>query len=178
MLESFQTEVKQDLAREGRVLQVVQYPHKSLTLKSAVVMSSIPHDEFLQKLILDMTATLKAYRAVGLSAIQVGVPLKLFMMQDDYGDMYTVINPQVVESSGESYQNEGCLSLMGAYTRVPRAESVTAKFFNEKGEFVTQTFTGLLARCFLHEADHLEGIMFLERMTSLQKKSMLKKLKR
>jgi peptide deformylase len=100
---------------------------------------------------------------------------------EDESRRIAVVNPQVIHVEGEQYGDEGCLSFPGIYTKVQRDMSAVVRFQNLNGGTEERTFTELEARCFLHEADHCDGIVFLDRMTVLKRemaKRKIKKLKR
>ena len=133
-------------------------------------------DASLQRLIDDMVDTLHAAHGVGLAAPQVGVPLRLFIVQlpDDYddplaGELIVLYNPEIIKKSGYYEPEEGCLSYPGWVANVPRAESVTIKGRNRQGKEVRYRAEGLLAQAFQHENDHLDGILFFDHLDSLDK---------
>ncbi len=160
------------------VLDVLMYPHPALKEVSQLVTTTIPGDLTLQNLIVDMEATLRRYNALGLAAIQVGVPLRVLIVREPVTDKITVvINPIVKSSSGESYENEGCLSVPGVFTRIRRPQTIEVEFFDQHGIRHTTGQSDQMARAILHEIDHLNGVVFLDKMTSVQKNSALKKLK-
>jgi peptide deformylase len=167
------------LVREPKVLNVLMYPNPFLEEVSSHVTTSIPDDTELQDLLSDMKATLTYYAAQGLAAIQVGVPLRVLLVRDPSGEILTVINPRLTFKDSEpAYENEGCLSLPGVFTRIVRPKTVHVEYFNEKGEKVTKDADGILARAIMHEVDHLDGKTFLTKMTSVQRASALNRLKK
>ncbi len=164
--------------RPPEVLQITMYPDPSLKMASKLVVESIPDNEYLQTLIEDMKKTLTYYRAAGLAAIQVGVPLSVILVRDYPDDkIYTLINPIIKQATGQFYENEGCLSVPGVFTRMTRAKDVVVEYLDQAGNKQTLAATGLLARAVLHEIDHLDGITFFERMNFVQRASALKKYK-
>lgn len=105
---------------------------------------------------------------VGLSANQVGLNLRMFVMGKNDVRM-SIFNPEIVSvSSEEVSMDEGCLSYPGVYLKVSRPSSVKAKYQNENGEVVERTFEGLTARIFLHEYDHMEGKTFKDRVSKMK----------
>lgn len=140
-------------------------------------------DERLHQLLNDMTETLEASGGVGLAAPQVGVLRRAVIVLetnvDDEEDEYFIelINPQIIETSGEQTGSEGCLSVPNEYGIVTRPEYVRVRAQDRDGEFFEVEGDGLTARCFCHELDHLEGILFTskcERMlTEEEKEKML-----
>ena len=126
-------------------------------------------DRSIQKLIDDMIETMKAAPGVGLAAPQVGVPLRLAVIEVD--DTLTVlINPEIVKSSGETELDEGCLSVPGFWGRLHRAERVSVKALDRHGkELRIRDAEGLFAQALQHEIDHLDGHLYIDRMDSLEK---------
>lgn len=160
------------------VLDVLMYPNPMLQEISGLVTTSIPGDENLQKLISNMETTLRRYRALGLAAIQVGVPLQIILVKDTKEDkVHIIINPALKSIKGERYEKEGCLSVPGVFVRILRPESVEIEYFDRNGDKQTTNEGGMLGRAILHEIDHLAGITFLDRMNFVQKTAALKKLK-
>ena len=135
-------------------------------------------DKRILTLLDDMRTTMYAADGVGLAAPQVGILRRVVVV--DVGDgIIELINPEIIASSGSCIDIEGCLSAPGRNGKVERPEKVTVRALNRKGEMMQYEAEGLLARCFCHEIDHLEGILFTskcERMlTEEEKKEMLEK---
>ncbi|MGN0426561.1 MAG: peptide deformylase [Agathobacter sp.] len=119
-------------------------------------------NEKIQVLIDDMLETMYEANGVGLAAPQVGILKRLVVM--DCGDgPIVMINPQIIETSGEQTGDEGCLSLPGKAAQVTRPNYVKARFLDEDMEECEIEATELLARCICHECDHLEGHMYTEK---------------
>ncbi|WP_438351473.1 peptide deformylase [Paenibacillus sp. FA6] len=117
----------------------------------------------VQKLLNDMADTMYDAEGVGLAAPQVGILKRLIVI--DVGDengLIKLINPELVSSEGEQFGPEGCLSIPGVNGDVRRAETVTVKGLDPEGKEITITGSGLLARAFLHEIDHLNGVIFTD----------------
>jgi len=119
-------------------------------------------DETIRKLSEDMIQTVKLAGGVGLAAPQVGVSLRVIVVNLE-PEPFTLINPSLVSFSGEDYDMEGCLSLPGLFATVKRHSRVTVKGLNLKGKKVTVEADGLLSRVLQHEIDHLEGILIIDR---------------
>ena len=116
----------------------------------------------------DMLETMRAAPGVGLAAPQVGVPLRLAVIEVE--DKITVIiNPEIVKRSGEVELDEGCLSVPGFWGKLMRAEKVTVKARDRHGKEFRRAAEGLLAQAFQHEIDHLDGLLYIDRMESLDK---------
>src|SRR6516164_9914324 len=126
-------------------------------------------DKPIQKLIDDMIETMEKAPGVGLAAPQVGVPLRLAVIQVE--DKITVIvNPEIIKSSGEVELDEGCLSVPGFWGRVNRAERVSVKALDRNGkELRIRDAEGLYAQALQHEIDHLDGHLYIDRMETLDK---------
>ncbi len=124
-------------------------------------------DERLHILIDDMIETMREKDGAGLAAPQVGI-LKRVFVADDGNELVEAINPEIVSVSGEQRGKEGCLSVPGEYYYVTRPYKVVLKAQDRYGNEFTKEATGLMARAFLHESDHLDGILFLEKMDEYQ----------
>ncbi len=151
------------------VLPIVKYPDQRLRVKCKRVGQV---DSSLRKLIDDMVDTMRAGHGVGLAAPQVGVPLRLFVAElpEDYdspyaGQTFAFVNPEIVKASGEYEPEEGCLSIPGWVANVKRAEVVTIKGRDRNGREVRVKADGLLGQAFQHETDHLDGVLFIDRVS-------------
>ena len=147
--------------------------------------SAAPVAEITQKtqiLIDDMIQTMYAAPGIGLAATQVGVPLRIFVCDISVGrnpaDLLTFVNPEFVERDGMQLEEEGCLSLPGFNATVARPSRAVLKGLNREGEEQVVEATGLLARCFQHEVDHLEGTVFVDRLRGLQKDLIVRRIKK
>lgn len=132
-------------------------------------------DDELRRLARDLLDTMYAAEGVGLAAPQVGVPLRVFAydVQEPELPAGVLVNPEVVERSGSAVDEEGCLSIPGLTAEVERAERVVVEGFDPEGEDLRFEADGLLARCFLHEIDHLDGVLFLDHLSPLKRKLLL-----
>lgn len=120
-------------------------------------------DNKLHILLDDMYETMKKYDGVGLAAPQVGI-LKRAVVIDVGGGRVELINPEIIEESGEQTGSEGCLSVPGVYGEVTRPNVVTVKAQDRNGKWFKMTGEELLARAICHETEHLEGKLFLDRV--------------
>ncbi len=120
-------------------------------------------DDSVRRLIDDMVDTMRAAPGVGLAAPQVGVPLRVIVVEYE-NQLYTVINPEIVKRSGEATDEEGCLSAPHWQGPVSRATSLIVKGRDKDGKEVRLKAEGWLARIFQHECDHLDGTLFLDRV--------------
>ena len=119
-------------------------------------------DKKLKHLLDDMAETMYASEGVGLAAPQVGVPLRMAVINVDKKKLYELINPTITEREGTAVDQEGCLSFPGIFGDVERAEKVRVEYTNRYGKKRFVEADGLLARCLQHEIDHLDGKLFIE----------------
>ncbi len=123
-------------------------------------------DQSIQQLIDDMVETLRAAPGLGLAAPQVGVPLRIAVIEVE--EKLTVLcNPEIIGMEGEYEPEEGCLSIPGYVANVKRAIKVSVKARNRRGKEIKIKADGLLAHVIQHEVDHLDGILFIDRLPSL-----------
>ena len=134
-------------------------------------------DAELRRLVKDLTETMLDAPGVGLAAPQIGVGLRVFTYHVDDHEPGHLINPVLDLSEETDEDDEGCLSFPGLAYPVERAWGVVAKGFNMHGDPVTVEGTELLARCIQHETDHLDGILFIDRMDSKQRKQAMKAIR-
>ncbi len=122
-------------------------------------------DDSTRKLIDDMVDTMRDAPGIGLAAPQVGVLLRVIVCEvDDH--LHALVNPEIVRAEGEQVGDEGCLSIPGYVGEVKRFDRVVVKAKNRAGKDVRVRAEGLLARCLQHEIDHIDGILFTDRLTS------------
>lgn len=177
------TDVRVDFREEKEemaVLKIIEYPDPILRQKSRNIEK---WDEELNKLIKDMMDTLDEVPGLGLAAVQVGVPVQMFVYDSNLGkeqkNRYAVvINPEIVFKDGEIKDEEGCLSIPDYRDSVVRAAVVRVKGFDKEGNSMELSGDGLLARMFQHEIDHLNGILFIDRLSSLKKSLFLRRMKK
>lgn len=156
------------------VFEIKKYGSECLRVKSEPVQKI---DEEIKKLLDDMVETMHEAKGVGLAAPQIGVNKRVFVI--DIGDdkVRKVINPEFIEMSEEVEQNEeGCLSVPGIYKGVKRSVKVKIKYLNENGEEVVEEAEGLLSRAFQHEYDHLDAVLFVDKISPIAKRMVAKKL--
>lgn len=178
--------------RNMSLMNIIKYPDpflKTHAAKVAVV------DDSVKKLIADMIETMYAANGIGLAAVQVGVALRVIVLDvpdaepDDGGDnrprkrvkgknLMAFVNPEIVSATGETVFEEGCLSLPGETANVKRAESVCIKALNKDGKLVEFSANGLLAIALQHEIDHLDGIVFIDRISRLKREFIKRRLKK
>ncbi len=176
---------------EGSLIPIVTYPDPVLSAKAAEVTDFGPG---LGKLVKDMLFTMYKAPGIGLAAPQIGQSIRMFVLDVDYDreevtnaagreeyrlsnfNPMVFINPVITGTSGTTVYEEGCLSVPGVYEEVKRFESVNVKFQNLKGEFQELEAHDMLAICIQHENDHLDGVVFIERLSNLKKTFYKKKL--
>jgi peptide deformylase len=136
----------------------------------------------LRETIADMFETMYAAKGVGLAAPQIGLSKRISVIDISVGEDETkklvIINPEVVFKEGSQVGEEGCLSIPGFREPVTRANKVKVKAFNEKGEAIELEGEELLARAFLHEIDHLKGVMFISHLSALKRDIIRRKIKK
>lgn len=136
----------------------------------------------LRGLIADMWETMYAAKGVGLAAPQIGVAQRISVIDisvgEDESKKILIINPEVLSSEGKQTGEEGCLSIPGFREPVTRANKVAVRAQNEKGELLQLMGEELLARAFLHEIDHLNGILFINHLSALKRDIIRRKIKK
>lgn len=147
------------------ILKLTEYPSKVLLQPAADVEA---FDASLERLVSDMFETMYAEEGVGLAATQVGVSLRLFVM-DCEGMKLVAANPEIIETDGEQSGDEGCLSVGKVFAPLKRAAKVRLRAQDVKGEHFEEEATGLAARCLQHETDHCDGILFIDHLTPLRR---------
>ncbi len=160
----------------GDVREIVHIGHPVLR-KKALPVESVESPE-IQRLIEDLNATLAEAEGVGIAAPQTGVSLRLFIITSrpdpegpDMPEMEStaIINPRIITHSSVIVKDwEGCLSVPGIRGLVPRFESITVEYQLRDGRTEEREFTGFVARVFQHEYDHLEGLVYLDRLESVK----------
>jgi peptide deformylase len=159
-------------------LPILVAPHPTLKARARPV---TPDDAgTVRDLVPKMFATMYDAPGIGLAAPQVGVGLRLAvvdLMRDNKPAPMVLINPAIVSSSAETaVREEGCLSLPGQYADVERPAAVTVRYHDEAGEKHEVTADGLLAACLQHELDHLDGVLFVDHLSALKRNMILRRL--
>ena len=158
------------------VLEIRKYPDEILR-KKALSVENI--DRSLQRLIDDMIETMYAAPGIGLAAPQVGISKRLVVIDVSLGEeknsLIVLINPEITDTEGFADSDEGCLSVPGYTSAIKRAEKVIVKGLDRNGKPVQIEGDGLLARALQHEMDHLDGVLFVDRMSSIKKEFFKKK---
>jgi peptide deformylase len=135
-------------------------------------------DDGLKRLVADMVETMYAAPGIGLAAIQVDVPKQVIVVDasERRDSLVVLVNPEILEATGVSDIEEGCLSVPGIYELVERAERVKVRAHDQNGNPFTLEAQGLLAVCIQHEMDHLEGKVFVEHLSQLKQQRIRAKL--
>lgn len=140
-------------------LNIVKMGDEVLRKKCRPVIEITPR---IITLLDDMIETLHEANGCGLAAPQVGVVRRICIVEVDEGELYEMINPEIIEAEGEQQELEGCLSVPGKWGITKRPEKVTVRATDRHGNEYTVTGTGLKARAFCHEIDHLDGKIFTD----------------
>jgi peptide deformylase len=158
------------------VLSVRKYGAAVLRRRAARVEAVTPE---LRKIIADMVDTMYDEVGLGLAAPQIGVSLRLMVVADEEGrEARALINPVITEQGGEIVAEEGCLSIPGVFAPVKRAEWVRLEAQDADGKAVTITARGLRARVFQHEMDHLDGVLFIDRLDPVTRDRIKRRIKK
>jgi len=164
------------------VHKILVYPDKNLKKisKNVEIFDAKLHD-----LLEDMRETMYAHNGIGLAAIQIGIDKNVLIINlpDEEGkqtleNLVEIINPMVLESQGSVVYKEGCLSVPDVYEDVERKESIKVRYFDRDGEKIEQELDGLMAIAFQHELDHLNGHLFIEKLSYLKRKKFEKEWKK
>lgn len=157
------------------LLEIKEYGEPVLREKALPVKEITPE---ILNLIKDMAETMYTASGVGLAALQVGVPKRIILVDGEEDGLIVLINPVIIKSEGEVVAEEGCLSVPDIYSQVKRSSKVTIKALNENGDPIEITEEGLIARALQHEIDHLDGILFVDRIGRMERQILLNKLKK
>ena len=165
------------------ILPILEAPDPRLRVISNPVAGI---DDELRTLVADMFETMYDAPGIGLAAVQVGVPIRLLVMdlQEDEGEdgkairkPLVFINPEIIDPAEDwAIYNEGCLSVPDQYAEVERPESCRAQWMDLDGKQHDERIEGMLATCLQHEMDHLEGILFIDHLSRLKRDMILRKL--
>lgn len=163
------------------IREILTAPDLRLKQKSAPVLGAVTDEH--RALMDDMLETMYAAPGIGLAAIQVGVPLRIIVMdlarEDAPKSPRYFVNPEIVWASDETAPyEEGCLSVPEIYDEVERPARVRLRYLNYQGEAVEEEADGLFAVCIQHEMDHLEGVLFIDHLSRLKRDNALRKLKK
>ncbi len=157
------------------ILEILEYPADVLKQVSEPV--EVVNEE-IKQLVKDMFETMYHDKGAGLAANQIGVAKRVITMDvsSNRSKPICIINPEIVKTKGKVVMEEGCLSFPGLYLPFERAEEITVKALDQDGEPFQFDADGWLARCVQHEMDHINGIVFVDRLSGLKRSRALKKL--
>ncbi len=161
------------------VLEILHYPNPILNKKSLPVQTI---DATIRQLVKDMAETMYAAPGVGLAAPQVGHALRLAVIDitpaDQPRNLCVLINPEIIDADGECTWEEGCLSVPDCSEEVKRKKKITVRYQNLEGETLEIVGEDLMAIALQHEIDHLDGILFIDRLSRLKRSLLKKKLRK
>ncbi len=159
------------------ILNILHYPDERLHKIAAPIRE---FDAELQQLIDDMAETMYEAPGIGLAATQVDAHIRLVVIDisEEKNALQVLINPEIIATEGETTYEEGCLSVPGIYEEVKRAEKVKVKALDRQGKPFELEAAGLLAICIQHEIDHLNGKVFIEKLSRLKLTRIIQKLKK
>lgn len=150
---------------ESPSLQIIQYPHPTLRIKARPVMRVDAH---LRRMAEEMLDLMYEAQGVGLAATQVGLPIRMFVAnpagERGEGEEWVLLNPELQFPKGSETAQEGCLSLPNVFGDVKRPKQIRLSAYDIQGNPVERTVDGFFARVLQHENDHLDGILFFDRM--------------
>ena len=151
-----------------KTLRVLRYPAPALREHAARIKEI---NTFLRELSERMSELMRQEKGVGLAATQVGWPFRFMLINTtaEPGKVETFINPVILAKRGKLFEEEGCLSVPGVFAKVHRAEIVTVRATLPSGETVEMEAQGLIARAWQHEIDHLDGTLFVDRLSPAAK---------
>lgn len=158
---------------------ILKYGDAPLHQKAQPVAAITPE---IERIIDDMTETMYAAPGIGLAAPQIGVPLRIFVVDLSVGrepdGLLTFINPEFVERDGMQLEEEGCLSVPGFNATVVRPSRALVKGLDRNGDPIQKEGVGLLARAFQHEMDHLDGTIFVDRLRGIKRDLIVTKIRK
>jgi peptide deformylase len=149
------------------ILPIRRFPDEPVLKQKAKRVSRI--DGSIQRLIDDMVETMQQAHGVGLAAPQIGISLRVIVLQTPDEEPFAIINPEIVKCAGEQEVNEGCLSIPGYFGEIKRPAAVTVKGRDRHGKAIRIKATGLMAEALEHEIDHLNGTLYIDHIESQDK---------
>lgn len=159
------------------VLPILQFPDPRLRIKAAPVTEV---DDALRAEVEDMYETMYAAKGVGLAATQVDIHKRVFVMDisENRDQRECILNPEIIHREGVQHESEGCLSVEGAWDKVERAAKVILRGQTLEMQPIEVEAEGLMAVCFQHELDHLDGILFIDHLSRLKQERIRKKIEK
>lgn len=167
------------MAKKTKIHEIVKYPDPVLAKRGEAV---TVFDDKLKALVEEMFESMYAAQGIGLAAPQIGLSQRLTVIDVSFkknpDEKVVLINPEIIEREGEQYEEEGCLSLPEIREKVKRAAKVKVRAQNTDGEWFEIEGEELLSRAFQHEIDHLDGVLFIDRLSRLKKDLLVRKIKK
>ncbi len=157
------------------VLEIKKYGDPVLREKALEVDEITPK---INKLIDDMIETMYASLGAGLAAPQIGISKRIIIIDGEDDGLLVLINPVLIKKEGKVNEEEGCLSVPGIYSNVERYETVTVEGLDRNGEKIRIKKDGLMGKALQHEIDHLEGLLFIDRISKIKRQVLLKEYKK
>lgn len=162
-----------------KIHEIVKYPDPVLAKPGEPVTE---FDDKLKTLVEEMFESMYAAHGIGLAAPQIGLSKRITVIdvnfKKDPADQLVLINPQIIEREGQQFEEEGCLSLPDIRDKVKRSAKVKVRAQNADGEWFEVEGEELLSRAFQHEIDHLDGVLFIDRLSRLKKDLTIRKIKK
>ena len=151
------------------ILPILEYPDKRLRTVAKPVEKI---NDTVNKLIKDMFDTMYNAPGIGLAATQVDCHQRIIVVDvsENQNEPISLINPEIIDKSGEIESEEGCLSVPSCYENVKRANNIRVKSLDQNGDALQTNASGMLAICIQHEIDHLDGILFIDHLSKLKQK--------
>ncbi len=163
----------------GKIHTVVKWPEPVLAKRGEEI---TVFDKALEKLVEEMFESMYAAQGIGLAAPQIAISKRITVIdvsfRKDPADKLVLINPEVIQLEGKQTEEEGCLSLPEIREKVNRAAKVRVRAQNVKGEWFEVEGEELLARALQHEIDHLDGVLFIDRLSRLKRELVLRKIRK
>lgn len=167
------------MAKKTKIHEIVKYPDPILAKRGEDI---TVFDDELKTLIEEMFESMYEAHGIGLAAPQIGLSKRLTVIdvsfKKDPEAKIVLVNPEIIEREGSQYEEEGCLSLPDIRDKVKRAAKVKVRAQNAEGEWFEIEGEELLARAFQHEIDHLDGILFIDRLSRLKKDLTVRRIKK
>jgi peptide deformylase len=167
------------VAKKIKIHEIVKYPDPVLARRGEPI---TVFDDKLKTLVEEMFESMYAAQGIGLAAPQIGLSQRLTVIDVSFkknpDEKIVLINPEIIDREGEQYEEEGCLSLPDIRDKVKRAAKVKVRAQNTDGEWFEIEGEELLSRAFQHEIDHLDGVLFIDRLSRLKKDLTVRKIKK
>jgi len=167
------------VAKKTKIHEIVKYPDPVLAKLGETVTA---FDDKLKTLVEEMFESMYIAQGIGLAAPQIGLSQRITVIDVSFkknpDDKIALINPEIITREGEQYEEEGCLSLPEIREKVKRAAKVKVRAQNIEGEWFEIEGEELLSRAFQHEIDHLDGVLFIDRLSRLKKDLLVRRIKK